>query len=277
MMTKATLLAALLAATLGGQAQAQTRGFVEPFDTSAVSDTWWLYADGGYYYPKWIDGTDPYISGGFTNDWAYLYADIDSSDGKLVGDYVSTRIAAIEADVSVDYPEEVEAIDLYFYSSYDDTFYTFGYWHLPDTDWYRLAAPFDSAEWYVEGIGYTSVPAQALENIEEVGIIAYPVSGLTLQTYVNLDNFTLIPELIRPEVAIDMSGGPQHNQPQLRFRAEQGQSYAVHWCDDLRTANWADLPGYTNIIGSGTTNTVTDPNRKTRCFYRVTTDIHLSN
>ncbi len=277
MKTKLTLFAALLAAMLGCQVQAQTRGFVETFDTSAVSDTWWLWADGNYLYPEWIDDTDPYISGGFTNDLAYLFADISSSSGKVVGNYAAARIAAIEADVAVDYPDEVLAVDLYFYSGYDETIYTFGYWHLPDTSWYRLAAPFDSAEWYVEGIGYTSVPAQALATIEEVGIIAYPASGLTLQTYVYLDNFSLIPELIRPAVTIDMLGGPQQNQPRLRFRAEQGQSYAVQWCDDLRTVNWNPLPGYTNIIGSGTTITVVDSTPRARCFYRVATDIHLSN
>ncbi len=277
MMTKQTLFAALLAAMLGCQVHAQTRGFVETFDTSAVSDTWWLWADGNYLYPEWIDDTDPYISGGFTNDLAYLFADISSSAGKVVGNYAAARIAAIEADVSVDYPDEVEAVDLYFYSSYNNTMYTFGYWYLPDTSWYRLAAPFDSAEWWGGGNGPMSVPAEALANIEEVGIIAYPVSGLALQTYVYLDNFSLIPELIRPAVTLDMLGGPQQDQPRLRFRAEPGQSYAVQWCDDLRTANWTALPGHADIIGSGTTITVIDSTPRTRCFYRIATDIHLSN
>ena len=276
-MKRQSVLAAVLVVMLTSQGQAQTRGFVETFDTSTASDTWWLWADGGYYYPEWISGTDPFISGGFTNTWAYLFANNSSSGGKLTGNYLAARIAALEADVYADYPAEVKAVDLYFYSSYNSNYYKFGYWNLPDSDWYRLSAPLNSTNWWVDGIGYTSVPTQALARVDEAGIIAYPVSGLTVQTYVNLDNFSLIPELIRPSLMLDMRGGAQHDQAQLRFRAEEGQSYSVHWCADLMVTNWPILPGYTNIIGSNMTVTVSDTNRWSRRFYRVETSVHLSN
>ncbi len=272
-MKKISLIMTLSLLVVAHEAEAQTRGFMEAFGTKTVADSWNCWVDGTVYYPGWVDGTDPYIYGSFQNTPAFLYADTNSSSGKLTGDYTAARIAAIGADVYVDYPSQVEAVDIYIYSSYNDTYYCYGYWAFVDANWHGLTAPLDATNWWVNSLGYTSIPSQALAQVAETGIIAYPVGGLAQYTYVNLDNFTLVPQLIRPSLTIDRGGG----QTQVHFWSEQGQSYAVKICDNLVTQNWHVATGCEDIVGMDCGVTVYDSSQGSPRFYRVVTDAHYSN
>lgn len=266
------LLVALLLLLVMHEAQAQTRGFVERFQTQTTADTWYQWANGTNRAPAWVNDADPYVWGSFINTPGYVYANSTSSGGKLTGNYRAARITAIEAEVYADYPSEVDGVDIYIFSAYNNTTYSYGYWKLVDSAWYRLHAPLDTNNWWVDGIGYTSLPSQALTQVVEVGIIAYPVGGLAQPTYINVDNVTLVPELIRPTLTIAMPPG----QTQVGFFGEQGQSYTLNWCTSI-TQGWLTATGGVNVAGLGSGITFYDYALRTTAFYRVTSSILYSN
>ena len=261
------------------EASAQTRGFIETFQSASVASNWLFQTDGVDYIPMFDDsGAYHFIWGEFITNAGWLSADNSSSEGKLIGDYISTRIDAIEATVYVDFPAEVQGIDIFLYSGYNSNTYFLEYLAPPDTNWYRLNAPLDTNDWWTlpEGV-YTSIPTQALTQVQAVGIVAYPVTGLLLATYINMADLALVPERIPPSLLIDMLGGAQQNEPQISLTAEQGRYYIVEWREDLMTQSWQILSNYSDIIGSNATVTVSDTNKRSQVFYRVKTGVHLSN
>lgn len=184
---------------------AVTSGYVEGFDTQQAADSWWVYKEGGTYYPSWYTASgDPYIYTSFGSAGAWMYADDTSSGGNLVGDYAAAGITALTVEAYCDDPSLLDWLDVYLYSDFDDSYHML-WFEFPTNDWYKLTAAFDDADWWNASTGSPSVLSpQVLSQVTEVGVVSWGIDGTEDRTWINIDNFTAVPE---PATAIWMGLG----------------------------------------------------------------------
>ena len=264
----------------GSPVFAQQRGYQETF--TGTNAGWLIFVEGEEdLFPAEQDAivTNFIYSFVFTNRATQLFADSFSSDGKLTGNLLDAKAAGFQADAFADIAGEIETVDIYFYSAFDGKEYRFGNWDfLSATNWQTLTAPFFNTNWLADGISGL-IPTQALAQVSEVGIAITPVATNTLETYVNLDNFILIPELIEPVFSPDDPAGVTNGAPYINIDAQQGQAYTVKWTTNLLTASnlWAELPGYIDVPGAGSNLNVVVTNEHPSSFFSVETRIRYSS
>ena len=242
---------------------AQVRGGNEAFGNIANADSWTLYdgADGGFYFPSWdlFGAGDPEIYGVVTAQTGLeFFADSLASNAAFVGDYSTKKIRGAYCDVYVETAVEIEFVDVYFIS--DGTFYYSLDFSAPaffaEDGWDSVDVYFREDPWFVIVNGNfvaVEVTDIILSNISEIGVRVFTTAASTVDQFAAIDNFSLIPEVIVPELMLAKNG----SNIELTFEREEGQEYSVmESTDGMMT--WGDLNGYTGLTGIGSF-TVVDP------------------
>ena len=255
-------------------AQAQVRGGYESFTSVDNAESWGLYdySDGQLYIPAWdfsqIDNPEIY---GFVapNSSISLFADSLSSDASFIGDFSAQNIAGLSCDAYIDNANSLLGTDFYFVSGGD--YYYSGIFVSPDyfsaDGWDYLEVSFGVGPWFVfqdgDFVGVEITDA-ILSTVTEVGVDFFSTSDASEDIIVAIDNFTLIPELIVPQVSIVKNG----SNIDLGFQRSTGQIYDILDSPDL--SGWVALTGQSSITGSGpytASESLTDRN-----FFKVETE-----
>ncbi|GAA5480844.1 hypothetical protein [Haloferula sargassicola] len=255
-------------------------GAWETFPTQNNNDAWNLYSydDELVAPPLWADtevDPNPYAYSYFLGgEGVWFFADEFTAGGALVGDYGSVKISAVDVSVSID-PAEIDNIDLAIYANGPaGPGYYFSELYLPEDlgtepDWYGLRIRFDDLWYYFEETGPRSFTPSAafLNSIEEVGLRVFPVSGVSNQAYVGIDDFILVPTVDAP----GLSPAADNGTFTLSFTPNPGVSATIQTLDP--GSSWEAIPGQTALTGPQTYRTAADAARK---FFRVTTKEHLT-
>ena len=106
------ILTLLTALVIGSPLHGQLVGAYETFTEADNANTWKFYdyfVRGDSVAPMWKrpgSEADPEIYASFTQDYGVsLYADLNSSDGYLAGDYVTAGVAGVFCNIFVEDPE----------------------------------------------------------------------------------------------------------------------------------------------------------------------------
>lgn len=262
----------LLIAPLGGQ----TLGGFEPFTQQDNGESWIFY---DYANEEAIDAPwnfsnsgDPEIYAPFTLDFGVsLFANVMSSNGFFVGSYADAGINTIICDVFI---EDINSFsDVEFYILAGGTFYYSDFYVIEQSGWVGLQNSFSKDQWYFfddddrEFIEVDLTPA-ILSDVSEIGLNFYPVLGLTDEEgnpildgdgnqifpgdgrVVALDNFTLLPDLTAPEVAV--STHPP--SAKITFTGIEGMEYTIQTASNLRANSWTNVGSPFEIVGESSTN-----------------------
>ena len=241
-------------------------GAWETFPSQANADAWLLYSydDQIAAPPPWagpeIDD-NPYAFSFFLGgEGVWFFADGFTAKGAFVGNYSAEKASGIDVSVNVD-PAEIDFIDLVVYAHGPlglDYYYSLIY--VPEDlgelpDWYELSFSF-GANWFSLEAGEFSPfrPDEGfLASIQEVGIRIFPVSGVTGDSYVGLDDFILVPTVEAPPLSTSLSG---HNFV-LGFTPNPGVSATI---EKLTPGlDWADVAGQSGLTGPQTFTTPVNP------------------
>ena len=242
-------------AILTTSAMSQVRGGYETFTSENNAYSWGLYdfSDGLFYTPAWDFSQigNPEIYGFVTqNSGISLFADAYSSNANFVGDFSAKKISGLSCDAYVDDAISLLGADFYFVSN--ETFYFSIVFGFPDyfsaDGWDYMETSFRDDPWYIFENGEfmeAEITDAILSNITEVGVDFYSTSDATEDLVVAIDNFSLIPEIIVPEVSILKNGDTM----ELAFQLETGQIHDILQSPNLSV--WSELPAYEGITGYG--------------------------
>lgn len=251
----------------------QVRGGYETFTNANNADSWGLYdfSDDTFYLPLWdfSQEDNPEIYGSVSPDSGIsLFADDLSSNASFVGDFRAKKISGLSCDAYVGDSASLLYADFYFFSDgvlyFSQEFFPPNY--FADNSWDYMEVSFKDDPWFTFDNGdivEVALTDEILSTVTEVGVDFFATSDAPDAFIAAIDNFTLIPELIVPEVSISKSGG----NIELGFQRETGQIYDVLQSTDL--SGWSILPGYDNITGEGLF-TASDP-LTDRKFFRLAT------
>lgn len=271
-----TLLAAALScmACLTSPVLSQVRGGYETFTSTNNADSWGLFdfSDETFYTPSWdfseIGNPEIY---GFVSPGSgiSLFADDLSSNASFIGDFSAERISGLSCDAYVEDSASLLYADFYFFSDgvlyFSQEFFPPNYFEIDGWDYMEVS--FKDDPWFIFDNGdivEVTLTEEILSTITEVGVDFFATSDAPDAFIAAIDNFTLIPELIVPEVSISKNGG----EIELGFQREVGQIYDILQSGNLSA--WTILPGYDNITGEGLF-TASDP-LTDRKFFRLATD-----
>ena len=233
----------------------QVRGGYETFTSENNADSWGLYdfSDSLFYTPAWDFSQigNPEIYGFVTpNSGISLFADTYSSDASFVGDFSAKKISGLSCDAYADDAISLLGADFYFVSN--EIFYYSIVFGFPDyfsaDGWDYMETSFRDDPWYIFENGEfmeAEITDAILSNITEVGVDFYSTSDATEDLVVAIDNFSLIPEIIVPEVSILKNGDTM----ELAFQLETGQIHDILQSPNLKL--WSELPAYEGITGDG--------------------------
>lgn len=259
-------------------ALSQVRGGYETFSSRNNAESWGLYdsSDGKFYLPEWdfskIDDPEIY---GYARPASNLslFADSQSSNDSMVGDFHAERISGLGCDAYVDDVAALDSADFYFVSA--GVFYFSVEFFAPvyfSTDgWDYLEVSFKTDPWFtlINGtLVEMKITDAILSSVTEVGVDFYSTTAATSDIVAGIDNFALIPEVIVPEVSIAKNGG----NIELGFQRQTGQIYGILQSPDLR--GWAELTGYSGITGKGP-YLASDPIAG-RKFFRLGTEAYFT-
>mgnify|MGYP005851592485 CR=1 FL=1 len=261
-------------------ASAQILGAFNPFSNEETATSWGFYDFGepdSTYAPFWTyPGSDDaeiyttfevYPNPETNEDEAFevsLFADELSSDGAFVNDYDAVGIDTVRSDVFVEDVNTFDELEFYFRSG--ETDYYSEIFELEESGWAQIESSFTKDEWYLfdSDLGEffpVELTPVILSDIREIGVTFYP-SGLGAQgRVVALDNFTLLPDLAVPQLAIkNQNGGPR-----LTFTGIPGMQYTLEGNRSLRKQGWTNLRPPFEVTGPSQTPV---PSRK-RAFFRL--------
>jgi len=249
-MMKAFLPLSLL--LLGTPLHGQLVGAYETFTEKNNADTWKLYdysLEGDSSLPLWKrpgSEADPEIYAEFTQDFGVsLFADIDSSDGYFVGDYVAQGVAGVFCNVFVEDPASFDSFEFYLFSG--DTFYYSNYFEVDDPGWSSAENSFRDSDWYIavdddnDGIIddylYTPLTDEILSEVIEIGVNFFPFSNAADGKDVGIDNFTLVADLtpVAPVLAVAADSGS------YSFEGLPGIQYIVEQSSSLKDDDWTPV------------------------------------
>lgn len=241
-------------------------GAWETFPTKANADAWSLYsyADKLFAPPPWanpVGDDNPYVYSYFLRGkGVWFIADELTAQGAFVGDYAAQKISGIDVSINID-PAELDFIDLTVYADGPSGLtYYFSQIIVPEDlglmpDWYIVNFSFVK-NWYSyqDGVYTPFKPNRKfLKSIQEIGVRIFPATGVTGESFVNLDDFILIPTLEAPPLATSLSG----SNFVLQFTPNPGVSVSIEKLTP--TLIWQSVVGKTDLIGSQTFTTPVTP------------------
>ncbi len=241
-------------------------GAWETFPSQANADGWSLYSDddGIVAPPPWagpeIDD-NPYAYSFFLGGkGVWFFADELTAQGAFVGDYAAQKIAGIDVSVFIE-PAEIDFIDIAVYADgplgaghyYSKIKLSEDLGELPG--WYSLSFSFDD-DWFSlqDGDATSFQPDQNfLTSIQEIGVRVFPVSGVTGDSFVGVDDFILVPSVDAPRLTTSLSG----DDFVLEFTPNPGVSAAIEkLAPDFE---WRSVAGQSDLTGSQTFVTPVGP------------------
>lgn len=261
--------------------QAQLVGAFETFTHESNANSWVFYdyftgTDGNP--PLWKrEGSeaDPEIWAEFTQDAGVsLYANQISSDGFLVGDYLSAGVVGIFTNVFVEDTASFDSFEFYFVS--DGVLYYSNYFEVDTPGWSTAENSFRDNEWYIgvdtDDDGFidefvlTPITDDILQSVSEIGLNFFPNSTAANGKDVGLDNFTLLADLTPadPVLKTGSSSGT------YSFMALPGIQYTAEESPDLRESGWSEVEPPFEGDGSTYTHAFSTTMRR---FLRLNTEV----
>lgn len=243
-------------------------GAWETFPSRTNADAWTLYSynDGIFAPPPWAGpetDANPYVYSYFAGGaGVWFFADGFTARGAFVGNYATQKISGVDVSVNVD-PAEIDFIDL---AVHADGPLGPGYYYSqirgPENlgmmpDWYKLSFSFKNNWFSLRSGTYTPFQPGAafLASIREIGVRIFPVPGVTVASFVGVDDFILVPTTEAPPLSTSISGG----NFVLGFTPGPGLSATIQkLAPDFQWGNVAgqsDLTGpqaFTRPVGAGT-------------------------
>ncbi len=204
----------------------------------------------------------------------WFYADGNTANGALVGDFAGQKISGVDVSVNID-PLELNYLDLavdadgpqgagYYYSLI----------YQPEDlgdfpDWYILNFAFDEDWFYFQdGEAIAFKPDQAfLASVRQIGVRVFPASGVTGDSYVGLDDIILVPTVEGPALSTSLSGG----NFVLDFTVNPGVTAMIEKLTPGLT--WKAVTGQSGLTGA---QTYTRPVRPGSAIFRVATEEKLT-
>lgn len=251
-------------------------GARETFTTETNADAWTVYdySDDGLYYGNHEESDGGWLSFPYTGDFAFqVYADGTVADGAFTGDYAAAGIRSVAVEALVPVLEEFDQLDCVLYC--DGPAGLREYYSavvlqedlVGGSGWYELVFDFRDVWFYYdedEG-GYVAfAPGPAFPaDVREVGFRFFPVPGINATSFGGIDNVTLLPDVVAPDVAAAAAGGGIT----LSFTPPPGLKCDVEVLDAAGAA-WSPVAGHTGITGPAQ-HAFPVPVAGKRAFYRV--------
>ena len=230
----------------------QLVGAYETFTEQDNANTWKFYdysVGGDSIAPMWKrpgSEADPEIYAEFTQDFGVsLFADQDSSDGYLVGDYVAAGVVGVFCNIFVENPASLDSFEFYFVS--DGIFYYSNYFEVDTPGWSSAENSFRENDWYVgvdndedgflDEYVFTPLTDEILDSVNEIGLNFFPLSDDADGKDVGIDNFTLVADLtpVAPLLAVTSDSGS------YSFQGLPGSQYTVEESTNLLETDWATV------------------------------------
>ena len=237
---------------LSSPLRGQLVGSYETFTERENANTWKFYdyfVGGESIAPMWRrpgSEADPEIYAEFTQDFGVsLYADVDSSDGYLVGDYAAQGVAGVFCNIFVEDPASLDSFEFYFVSN--GTFYYSNYFEVDSAGWSSAENSFKESDWYVgvdddndgllDGYVYIILTDEILSNVSEIGLNFFPLSTAADGKDVGIDNFTLVADLtpVAPLLTVSSGAGAYF------FQGLPGIQYTVEQSSSLKENEWTPV------------------------------------
>lgn len=237
---------------LSSPLQGQLVGAFETFTEVDNANTWKFYdyfVGGESIAPMWRrpgSEDDPEIYAEFTQDFGVsLYADLDSSDGYLVGNYAAQGVAGVFCNIYVEDPASFDSFEFYFVS--DGIFYYSNYFEVDEAGWSSAENSFRESDWYVgvddndddfiDRYVFTPLNDEILSSVTEIGLNFFPFSEAADGKDVGIDNFTLVADLtpVAPVLSVAANSGSYF------FEGLPGIQYTVEESTNLQETNWAPV------------------------------------
>ena len=202
----------------------------------------------------------------FASSVISLFADSLSSSQYFIGDYASARIDTIVTAAYFEDPDLGSLTEFYFVS--DGTTYFSDNFSFTQSGWLTMSVSLSEDPWYIiDAAQNVFIPVELsdtiLSNISEIGVNFIPSTTTTANSYVALDNFTIIPDLTPPALDITTSNG----DIAVSFEQSAGISYDLQMSNTLQAGDWGSLDP--DIRGEGPFETSVTPLLKS--FFRVAT------
>ncbi len=184
-----------------------------------------------------------------------FYADEYVGEGAFTGDYQAEGIAGVACDVFIGKLADLDSIDCsvyangpggmkYYYSEpyYVEDFASGGWWSL----WFS----FDRLWSYYNGTSWVDVDGRSLTAIEELDFTFYPVSGSAGGSRVGIDDVTLEPSVVAPQLTTSVTAGSPRNF-RLAFTPGPGLEYRIEKMQKPPASGWDAVTGQTQITLPG--------------------------
>lgn len=239
--------------TFSNEETATTWGFVDFGDLDSAYSVFWTYpgSDDAEIYTTFETSLNP-DTGQPEVFEVSLFADQLSSDAAFVGDYDEVGIDTVRCDVYVEDFNSFDELEIYFLSG--NTFYYSEIFDLDQSGWAQIETNFSRDEWYIyDDEEETFFPVEMtpviLSDVREIGVTFYPRGPGAEGKIVALDNFSLLPNLTPPTLAIDAGS----STPTLEFTGIPGMQYTLEGSDSLRPNDWFELAEPFEVTGTSQT------------------------
>lgn len=225
---------------------AQTRGAVERFWVQANADSWSVYdaSDEQYYYPSFYEDEDPdynSIYRNFIGANEFIFSSYGGSGGAFDGDHAGQRAWGVSVWVEVENAENLDFVDLAFYSTVTGRHYFSREFELVD-GWQEVSAAFAGTWWIWEAGEFQEVELDdsILSGVDEFLVRCFPLSAAADGEWVGIDDFAVIPELVVPVPEVTMDGSLFG----LAFDAWDAQGYSAEKSvSGLAVGDFVEMPG----------------------------------
>lgn len=232
---------------------ATTWGFVDFGDLESAYSVFWTFpgSEDAEIYTTFETSLNP--ANGQTEVFEVsLFADQLSSDAAFVGDYDAAGIDTVRCDVYVEDLDSFDELEVYFLSG--NTFYYSEIFELDRSGWAQIETNFSRDGWYFyDDEEATFFPVEMtpaiLGNVREIGVTFYPSGPEAAGKIVALDNFSLLPNLTPPTLAIEIDT----SLPALKFAGITGMQYTLESNDSLRPNDWFKLAEPFEVTGPSQT------------------------
>ena len=258
---------------------AQSRGAVERFNVPENADSWSVYdfAAADFFFPEFFVGTDDpdlnSIYWLFDGDNGFSFSSLGASGGAFAGDLAAQRASGVSFWIEVEDASVVDYVEVSFYSVTMGRYYyseTVG----PENGWQEVTFNF-SDRWFIwDGTQYVETPitGNILSDVDEFVVGCVPVSTAADGTYVGLDDFTVVPELIVPTLDPVLAGG----RIQFSFEEWDAQTYVAQSATTgFGAADWSNQPGA--LFRSGGNLVLNQPTTGSKRFWRVDTELEFTD